>query len=100
MPIYVIAEVDVTNPNAFAKEFVPNNQPIVRAAGGRYIAAGGKTVALEGEPPKRIVIHVWDSMAEVEAWWNSAELSESRKIGDKYGKFRVFAIEGLSQQPK
>jgi len=95
MPVYVIAEVDVTNPDAFAKEFVPKNQPIVKAAGGRYVAVGGKAVALEGEPPKRIVIHVWDNMDDVRAWWNSAELKEARKIGDKYGKFRVFAVEGL-----
>ncbi len=97
MPVYVIAEADVTNPDAFAKEFVPINQPIVRAAGGRYVAVGGTAVALEGEPPKRIVIHVWDSMDSVYAWWNSAELKAARKIGDRYGKFRVFAVEGLTE---
>jgi uncharacterized protein (DUF1330 family) len=97
MPVYVIAEVDVTDPEGMAKEFTAKNQPIVRAAGGRYLAAGGKTLALEGEPPKRVVIHVWDSMDEVKAWWNSPELRENRKIGDKYGKFRVFAVEGLPQ---
>ena len=67
MPLYVIAEVEVTNPEAMEQEFVPKNQPIVRAAGGHYLAVGGKTVALEGAPPKRIVIHVRNSMDEVKA---------------------------------
>jgi uncharacterized protein (DUF1330 family) len=95
MPVYVIAEVDVTDPEAMAKEFSVRNQPVVRAAGGRYLAAGGNTLALEGEPPKRVVLHVWNSMDEVMAWWESKESKELRSVGAKYGKFRVFAIEGL-----
>lgn len=97
MPVYVIAEVDVTDPEAMAREFTAKNQPIVRAAGGRYLAAGGNALALAGEPPKRIVIHVWDSMDEVKAWWDSAASRELRRVGERYGRFRVFAIEGLKQ---
>jgi uncharacterized protein (DUF1330 family) len=97
MPVYVIAEVDVTNPAAMASEFSAKNQPVVRAAGGRYLAAGGETLALEGEPPKRIVIHVWNTMDEVNAWWNSAASKTLREVGARYGKFRVFAVEGLAQ---
>ena len=41
MPVYVIAEVELTNSDAMAKEFSAKNQPIVRAAGGRYLAAEG-----------------------------------------------------------
>jgi uncharacterized protein (DUF1330 family) len=40
MPVYVIAEVDVTDPDAMAREFTAKNQPAVRAAGGRHLAAG------------------------------------------------------------
>jgi uncharacterized protein (DUF1330 family) len=97
MPVYVIAEVDVTNPEAMAKEFSAKNQPVVRAAGGRYLAAGGKTLALEGEPPKRVILHVWNSMDEVKRWWNSKASKDLRAIGARYGKFRVFAIEGMEQ---
>ena len=97
MPVYVIAEVDVTNPEAMAKEFSTKNQPIGRAAGGRYLAAGGKTLALEGEAPKRVVLHVWNSMDEVKRWWDSQASKDLREVGARYGKFRVFAIEGLEQ---
>jgi uncharacterized protein (DUF1330 family) len=71
--------------------------PIVRAAGGRYLAAGGKMLALEGEPPKRVVLHVWNSMDEVRRWWESKASKDLREVGYRYGKFRVFAIEGLEQ---
>jgi uncharacterized protein (DUF1330 family) len=96
-PVYVIAEVDVTNPEAMAKEFSAKTQPVVRAAGGRYLAAGSKTLALEGDPPKRVVLHVWNSMDDVKRWWNSDESKNLRAIGAKYGKYRVFAIEGSEQ---
>jgi heme-degrading monooxygenase HmoA len=51
-----------------------------------------------GTPPApRIAIQQWDSLDAAKAWRNSAEYKEARKIGDKYAKFRAFAVEGLPQ---
>ncbi len=97
-PVYRIVEIDVTNPEGYAKEFVPRIQAGTKAAGGRNLAAGAKVTAIEGAPPKsRVALEVWDSMEKMQAWLNSAEYKETRKIGDKYAKFRSFAVEGLSQ---
>lgn len=96
-PIYYI-EVDVTNIEAYTKEYAPKAQAIIKAAGGRIVAAGQKVTALEGEPPKpRVAVIVWDSMDKLMAWRNSAEFKETREIGAKYAKFRNFAVEGLPQ---
>lgn len=97
-PVYYIAEIDVTNLEAFTKEYVPKNQAILKAAGGRVLAAGQKVTAFEGEPPKpRVAVLVWDSMDKLKAWRNSAEFKEHRVIGEKYAKFRNFAVEGVPQ---
>jgi uncharacterized protein (DUF1330 family) len=97
-PVYLIAEIDVTNLEAYTKEYAPKAQAIIKAAGGRFLAAGQKVTALDGEPPKsRVAVSVWASMDKLQAWRNSEENKEARKIGDKYAKFRVFAIEGLPQ---
>jgi uncharacterized protein (DUF1330 family) len=97
-PVYYISEIDVTNPDAYAKEYVPLAQATIKAAGGRFLAAGGKTMSFEGEPPKsRVVVQVWDSAEKIAAWRNSTEFKEARKIGDKYAKFRAFSVEGMSQ---
>jgi len=57
-----------------------------------------RVTALEGQPPKqRVAVQVWDSMEKIQAWRNSAEFKEARKIGDKYAKFRAFTVEGLPQ---
>ena len=67
-PVYLITEIDVTDPDGYSKEFAPKAQAIIKAAGGRFIAIGGlagvgaKPVrALQGTPPKRVTIQAWDS---------------------------------------
>src|SRR5437016_4983015 len=42
-PVYYIAENDVTNPEAYAKEYLPRAQELIKANGGRYVAAGKAT---------------------------------------------------------
>jgi len=97
-PIYYIAEIDVTNLDAYVKEYAPIAQAGIKKAGGRLLAAGQNVIALEGQPPKpRVAVQVWDSMEKIQAWRNSAEFKEARKIGDKYAKFRAFTVEGLPQ---
>jgi uncharacterized protein (DUF1330 family) len=96
-PVYYIGENDVTNPDAYAKEYLPRTAELIKAGGGRYVAAGSAT-SLEGEPPKsRVVVLAFDSMEKIQAWRDSAEFKENRKIGDKYAKFRSFVVEGVPQ---
>jgi uncharacterized protein (DUF1330 family) len=102
-PVYYIAEIDVTNPDAYAKEYAPKAQAIIKASGGRFLAIGGaaatgaKVTAFDGEPPKRAVVQVWDSMEQIQAWRAKPEYVELRKVGEKYAKFRSFAVDGVQQ---
>ena len=100
-PIYDVVEIDTTDQDAYAKEFAPKAQAIIKAAGGRFVAIGGvgatgaKSVTqIEGEPPKRVVVMVWDNMQQIKDWWGNSEYLELRKVVDKYAKFRSFAVEG------
>jgi uncharacterized protein (DUF1330 family) len=96
---YVVGEVDVTNRDAFVKDYVPLAMKALRESGSGYkaLAVGGRTAAIEGEPPKRIVISSFDSLDQAVAAYNSAAYREAGKIGNKFGTFRVYAVEGLSQ---
>jgi uncharacterized protein (DUF1330 family) len=101
-PVYYVAEIDVTNPDAYAKEYAPKAQALIKAAGGRILAVGGaaggaKVTGFDGEPPKRAVVQVWDSMDKIQAWRDNPEYKELRKVGEKYAKFRAYTIEGLPQ---
>jgi uncharacterized protein (DUF1330 family) len=96
--VYYVSEIDISNPDAYAKEYLPKAQALIKASGGKYLAAGGKVTAFEGDPPKsRVTVQQWDSVEKIQAWRNLAEYKEARKIGDKYAKFRGFAVEGVTQ---
>jgi uncharacterized protein (DUF1330 family) len=97
-PVYTVTEIQVTNLDAYVKEYAPLAQASIKTSGGKLLAAGQKVTALEGAPPApRVAIQVWDSLETAQAWRNSAEYKKAREIGDKYAKFRAFAIEGLPQ---
>jgi uncharacterized protein (DUF1330 family) len=97
-PVYLIAEIDVKNLDAYTKEYAPKAQALIKASGGRLLAAGQNVTSLEGAPPKkRVAVQVWDSMEKLQAYRNSAEFKDIRKIGNKYAKFRSFTVEGLPE---
>jgi uncharacterized protein (DUF1330 family) len=97
-PVYVVTETDITDLDAYQKEYVPIVQATIKASGGRLLAAGQNFVALEGPPPgTRVAVNQFDSFEAVQAWRASADYKAARKIGDKYAKFRAFAVEGVPQ---
>jgi uncharacterized protein (DUF1330 family) len=102
--VYLISEIDVTNPEAYGKEFAPKAQATIKAGGGRLVAIGGvggngaKPVAtLAGPAPKRVVIQGWDSIDQLKTWYNSAEYQALLKIVEPYATFRRYAIEAAAQ---
>jgi uncharacterized protein (DUF1330 family) len=97
-PVYLVTETDISDLDAFLKEYVPVVQPTIKAAGGRLVAAGQNIVVFEGPSPgTRVAINAFDSLEAVQAWRASADFKAARKIGDKYAKFRSFAVEGIPQ---
>jgi uncharacterized protein (DUF1330 family) len=86
----------VTNPDAYAKEYAPTAGKLLQDAGAKFLVRAGKTVTIEGEPPKgRVVVHAWESIDKAQAAFTSEAYKENRKIGDKYAKFRIYAVEGV-----
>jgi uncharacterized protein (DUF1330 family) len=103
-PVYLVSEIDVSNPDAYGKEYAPKAQALIKASGGRFLAIGGvagagagKVTAFDGEAPKRTTLQVWDSLEQYQAYRNLPAFKEARQIGEKYAKFRTFAIEGGPQ---
>jgi uncharacterized protein (DUF1330 family) len=97
-PVYIVSEIDVTNVDAYTKEYVPLARAAIKKTGGKLIAASQNVTSLEGTPEKsRVTINVYDSLEEAQASRNAADYKEARKIGDKYATFRAFVVEGLPQ---
>ena len=97
-PVYVVVETDISNMDAFMKEFQPKAGKLVQKYGGRLLAASANVTALDGQRPSRVALQRWESMEKVKAWHSSGEYKEIRKIGDKYAKLRLYAVEGRPAQ--
>ena len=97
-PVFTVAEIDVSNVDAYTKEYAPKAQALIRAKGGKVLVGSNNVVALEGQPAKRLALHQWDSLEKAKGWHSSPEYKEIRKVGDKYAKLRILAAEGLPQQ--
>src|SRR5580700_4275696 len=96
-PVYLVTEIDVSNVDAYAKEYAPLAQASIKKAGGKLLAVSSNVTSVEGTAPKRVAIQVWDSLDQMNAWRNGADYKEARKIGDKYATYRSFAVEGAPQ---
>jgi uncharacterized protein (DUF1330 family) len=102
-PLLLVSEIDVSNPDAYGREYATKQQALIKKSGGRFLAIGGaggagagKVTALDGEAPKRSTIQLWDSMEQYQAYRNTTEFKELRAIGEKYAKFRTFAVDGVA----
>jgi uncharacterized protein (DUF1330 family) len=94
-PVYQVTEIDILDQEAYLKDYVPKSRAAIQAAGGKLLAAGGKTTAIEGEPPKsRVVIQQWDSLEKIQAYRNSAAFKDLLPLREKLAKFRSFVVEG------
>jgi uncharacterized protein (DUF1330 family) len=100
-PVYLVTEIDVTNPEAYGKEFASKAQATIKAAGGKFVVLGGAggasakpITSIEGTPPKRIAIQQWESLDALKAWYNGKDYQDALAIGKKYASFRRYAVEG------
>jgi uncharacterized protein (DUF1330 family) len=96
-PAYVISEIDVIEEDGYAHQYIPVAKEALAAGGQKRLASGGNTLAIDGDPPKsRIVLSVFENLEKAQAAYNSPAYLEARKIGEKYAKFRTFAVEGAA----
>ena len=93
-PAYLIAEIDVTNPDLY-KQYLAKGGPRYGQFGGKFLARGGKVDAFAGEPPKRVVIAVFDSLEKAQALRDSTAYRELIPIRDESSKFRAYLAEGV-----
>jgi uncharacterized protein (DUF1330 family) len=96
-PVYSVAEVDIVDQAAYST-YVPKAQAAIKASGGKFLVAGGKITAVEGEPPKsRVVIQQWDSLEKYQAYRNSAAFKDLLPLREKVAKWRTYVVEAVAQ---
>ncbi|WP_237215120.1 DUF1330 domain-containing protein [Falsiroseomonas oryziterrae] len=94
MPAYLIANIEVTDPEGFERyrAAVP---PVIAAHGGRYLVRGGAQTALEGALAlKRLVILEFPSMAAAQAFYASPDYAPLLALRLATTRSDVVLVEG------
>ncbi len=95
MPAYLIAEIEVTDPETY-EEYRRQVAPTVERYGGRFLVRGGAVHGLEGEwNPKRLVVIEFSDMAGLREWYQSDEYDRLKRIRQRSSTGKVLAVEGV-----
>lgn len=98
-PVYAIVDIEaITDPAGFAMNTGRTNEAAMAAfknTGGRYLARTDKITSLDGTPPKRVIVAVFDNAEKARAWYNSAEQKMVNDIRMKSTQSRMFIVEGM-----
>ena len=95
MPAYMIVQINVTDPEKFARyrEAVPR---VIEASGGRYLVRGGAVELLEGSyDGRRVVLFEFPSMEAIRSFWHSREYAAVKALRDNAADIDVWAVPGV-----
>jgi uncharacterized protein (DUF1330 family) len=95
MPAYVIAEIEIHDPEQYQRyrDAVPD---VIAQHGGRFVARAGELAVLEGDwQPKRLVILEFENLETAKGWYESAEYQEVKAFRDGAADLNIVAVEGV-----
>jgi uncharacterized protein (DUF1330 family) len=96
---YIVTEIEITGDReAYMRDYVAHVQATLDPFGGRFIVRGGRTVAIEGDPPKgRVAIGVFDSFEKAQAFRNSPEYLKIYPVRERLTRSRQYIVEGVAE---
>lgn len=91
MSAYIIARINVTNPEQY-EEYKKLSPGAIQAFGGEFIVRGGETETLEGpEETHRVVVVRFESMEQARQCYHSERYQEakSKRVGAADAQFVI-----------
>jgi len=95
MPAYVIATIEVTDPEQF--EIYRGQVPAtIEKHGGKYLARGGAVEVVEGDQPaRRTVVLEFASLEKARGWYYSEDYAGPKELRIKSTISSVMIVEGV-----
>jgi uncharacterized protein (DUF1330 family) len=91
---YIIAEVDVTDPETY-ETYRAQTPGVIARYGGRFIIRGGAAELLEGDdPPARLVVIEFPDVAAARRFYDSPEYQKIIGIRHRAARSRLILVEG------
>lgn len=95
MPAYMIARINVTDPERY-KNYIAATPAIIQKFGGKFIARGGETVTLEGErETRRIAVVEFPALDNIRQFYDSAEYKAAIKLREGAAELDILGVAGV-----
>ncbi|MDE0712960.1 MAG: DUF1330 domain-containing protein [Rhodospirillales bacterium] len=95
MACYVIADMNITNPEQFA-EFIEVTPATVQRYGGKYLIRGGSFAVAQGDwTPGRLVVIEFAGVGQARAWFDSPEFERPKEIQARSSNSNFVFVEGV-----
>jgi uncharacterized protein (DUF1330 family) len=96
MPAYVVAEVNVSDAEAY-KVYQGLAEQAVAEAGARFLVRGGAPEILEGDwDPPRVVVLEFADAATARDWYDSATYRAAREARQGAATLNMVLVEGYA----
>jgi uncharacterized protein (DUF1330 family) len=94
MAAYLIVQVDVTDPEAYA-EYRKQVPPTLAAYDGKFLVRGGAMQRLEGDwPYERVVVIEFPSLERAMAWYDSPAYRAPKALRQSASRANLIVVEG------
>ena len=93
----VIDISDISDPEIFSGQLLPKSTATLVPFGGQYVIRTDNMTAIDGTPPKRLVVIAFNNPQTAKAWAGSAAEKEIAALRMKSTKSRVFIADGTIQ---
>jgi uncharacterized protein (DUF1330 family) len=92
---YLLVQVDITNPQQYG-EYAKLSPAIIEKFGGHFLARGGRSATLEGPAAAaRVVVIEFPSFERAQAFYDSPEYVEARKVRAGAARVQMVLVEGM-----
>ena len=91
---YVVGRISVSDPDAY-KTYAAAAADAVKLYGGRFLARGGRSEALEGEARPRNVIIEFDSYDAAKRYYYSDEYQAAIELRKPISAAQLVLVEGF-----
>lgn len=98
MPAYIVARIEVTDPERF-KSYQQLATASVEKFGGRFLVRGGSMVKLEGswDAPRMVVVE-FPSLERATSWYRSPDYGRAIEARQGAAIFHLVALEGVTTE--
>ncbi len=91
---YIIAMIEVTDPEQYRK-YMAETPGVIAKFGGKFIVRGGQKATLEGpDENRRLALVEFPSLERAKEFYNSEDYQEVKRLREGAASVSIIAVEG------